>query len=485
MLHYEPRTTTTEGPLSALDASSVLEMLKLAETRVRARYESSARLACFVGILCAPLSLAALFWTSPEDYPFLSSMLWVPAVICCCILLVNSLWRKDRFARLLFGAGIAIRLAAAGAFVWIGFFVYDTVVDAFHYWTVGYQRTAEFSALGWAAFPPPYSSTNLIPNICGIIMLVTGNALPTLFVIFALAALWGGYFFYRAFCLAFPQGNRGLYGLLVVLLPSILYWSSAIGKDALTQLFIGISAYGFAKLVRRVDFSAILISIVGIAGIGAVRPHVGGLLATSMLVPFALGKIKGGWVNTSAKFLLLPVLVAGTVYMVSEAGSFVGMERLDFQSAQNNIDLQSKDNQSGGSSINPGVSLPRRIAEAPFLIFRPFPWEANSMMAALSALEGIVLFILAYRARWDLWDLARRWREAYVGFLLLFSLEFCVIFSAASGNLGSLAREKVMLLPLALMFFCARPPTREMVADPLARRDSRFRTRLPFPELGR
>jgi hypothetical protein len=253
----------------------------------------------------------------------------------------------------------------------------------------------------------------------------------------------------------------------------------------LTQLFIGISAYGFAKLVRRVDFSAILTSVVGIAGIGAVRPHVGGLLATSMLVPFALGKIKGGWVNTSAKFLLLPVLVVGTVYMVSEAGSFVGMERLDFQSAQNNIDLESKDNQSGGSSINPGESLPRRIAEAPFLIFRPFPWEANSMMAALSALEGIALFILAYRARWDLWDLARRWREAYVGFLLLFSLEFCVIFSAASGNLGSLAREKIMLLPLALMFFCARPPAREMVADPLARRDSRFRTQLPFPGLGR
>jgi hypothetical protein len=476
---------TPEGPSSAIDASSVLEMLKLAETRVWARYESSARLACFVGILCAPFSLAALFWTSPEDYPFLSSMLWVPAVICGCILLVNSLWREDRFARLLFGAGIAVRLAAAGAFVWIGFYVYHTVVDSFHYWTVGYERAAEFSALGWAAFPPPYSSTNLIPNVCGVIMLVTGNALPTLCVIFAFAALWGGYFFYRAFCLAFPQGNRGLYGLLVVLLPSILYWSSAPGKDALAQLFIGISAYGFAKVVKQVDLSAILTSIVGIAGIGVVRPHVGGLLATSMLVPFAFGKIKGGWMSTSAKILLLPLLAAATVYMVSEAGSFVRMESLDFESAQHNVDLISKVNQLGGSSIEAGESLPRRVAEAPFLIFRPFPWEANNLMAALSSIEGIALFVLAYRARWDLWNLARRWREAYVGFLLLFSLQFCVIFSAASGNLGSLARERVMLLPLVLMLFCARLPAREMVAEPLARRDSWFRTQLPLPRLGR
>ena len=256
-------------------ASATFQIAKLAERRAWVRYHNIARLAGFVGVLCSPFALWGLFWTSPREIPFMSSMVWVPVVTYGCVLLFGRPWRRDRFVKLLFGGGIALRLVASGAFVWLGFFVHDQAVDAFHYWTVGLQRMDEFSALRWGAFPPPYTSTNLIGNICGITMLVTGNALPTLFVIFSFAALWGGYFFYRAFCVAFPQGDRGLYGLLVVLLPSILYWCSAIGKDALMQLFIGISAYGFARIVRRLDFSAILIAAVGIAGTSVARPHVG------------------------------------------------------------------------------------------------------------------------------------------------------------------------------------------------------------------
>jgi hypothetical protein len=471
--------------MSVVAPTALYNPARRAEARAWVRYHNIARLAGFVGIACSPFALWALFWTSPGDYPFLSSMLWVPVVVYGCILLFGRVWRRDRFVRLLFGAGIALRLAAAGTYVWIGFFVYDAAVDAFHYWSSGYQRMDQFSALGWGAFPAPYTSSNLTTNICGIIMLVTGDALPTLFVIFSLAALWGGYFFYRAFCVAFPQGNRGLYGLLVVLLPSILYWSSAIGKDALEQLFIGISAYGFARVVKRLDFSGILITAVGIAGTTLLRPHIGAMLAISMLLPFALGRTKGGWMTVTTKILLLPVLVGCTFFLVKQAQSFVGAESADLKSGIQVLEERNIDTHLGGSTFNQRESLARRIIQGPFLPFRPFPWEVHNLMSAVAALEGLGLFFLLWRKRRELWALMRKWREPYVGFLLAFALQFFVIFAAATSNFGILVRQRIMLVPIMLMLFCARLPAREVVAAPLARRDSWFRTRLPLPQMGR
>ena len=186
-------------------------------------------------------------------------MIYVPLISYACVLLFNRVWRNDRFVKLLFGAGIGMRIAAAGAYVWLGFFVFNVAADAFHYWTAGLALDTGFASLGWSVFRPPWTSTNLICNLCGLLTITIGNAMPTFFVLFAFIALWGAYFFYRAFCIAFPNGNRGLYGVMLVLLPSMVYWSSAIGKDALEQFFIGLSAYGFARTVKQISAGSIAI----------------------------------------------------------------------------------------------------------------------------------------------------------------------------------------------------------------------------------
>jgi hypothetical protein len=448
------------------NAGLMLDSAKWAEMRAQARYIRIIRLVGFVAILCTPFSLWALFWTSPRDFPFLSSMLCVPVITYAYVLLFNRLWRGDRFVKLLFGAGIAARFAAAGFYVYTGFFWFHSSVDAFHYWSVGLDLVEQYSMVGWAAFHPPYWSSNLIYDICGIIMLVTGNAMPALFVIFALAALLGGYFFYRGFCLAFPLGNNGLYGLLVVLLPSILFWSSAIGKDALAQLFIGISAYGFARVTKKVDARAILVCIIGVAGCAAVRPHIGAMLAVSILVPFGLGKAAGGWMTIATKILLLPLLAAGTWFLLSRAEDFVGMQSTDLQSGIRRIDSSQQNATLGSSSVNQRESLTARIVQGPFLIFRPFPWEVHSPAAGITSLEALGLLFLCWCKRREFWGLLRRWREAYVGFLLLYSLEFCVVFAAATGNFGTLVRQRSMVVPIVLMLFCAN---RLASADPVPR----------------
>jgi hypothetical protein len=299
--------------------------------------------------------------------------------------------------------------------------------------------------------------------------------LPTLFITFALTALWGSYFFYRAFTIAFPQGDRWLFGLLVTLLPSILYWSSPLGKDALAQLFIGIAYYGFAKFNRKHNGLSGLICILGILGMLAVRPHIAPMLAMGVVMPYAFGKTRGGSMNMAVKILLVPLFIAGTYFLATEAVRFVGLKSDTVAGGMQQADVLTKNTQTGGSSFNEGASLPVRLAESPFLLFRPFPWEIHSSVAAAASVESTALLLLCWRRRRIVWTILRQWREPYVGFILIYCLEFSVAYSAATGNFGILVRERIMMLPFALMLLCAKPTSAVEVVHTAMQRNTRRR----------
>ena len=424
------------------------------EIVARRRYAFLARLISLGCVLSSPVWLWALLFSVNQDAQA-PSLIFVPLIIVVCVVMFIPLWSGDPYLKQLLSAGILARFAAASLYIWIGVFVYGSV-DAFHYWTMGMQRAADFSVVGWSTFHPPFWNTNLINNLCGLVMLATGDTLPGLFVLFALAALWGGYFFYRAFCIAYPAGDTALYTILVLLLPSNLFWSSAIGKDALAQLFIGLTAFGYAKVCQKLEPRAILTCAIGIAGMVAVRPHIGAMLAVAVTLPFSVGKSRGGWANLAAKIVLVPLLVGVSLLVVSQAGEFVGLETADSQTGIDTINRLTKSTQIGGSAFNSGQSLSLRVAESPFLMFRPFPWEVSGGMAAVASLEALGLMWFAWKRRSGLMAALRNWRDPFVGFVLTYSLIFSVAFAAATSNFGILVRERIMMVPLALMLFCAR-----------------------------
>ena len=103
-----------------------------------------------------------------------------------------------------------------------------------------------------------------------------------------------------------------------------------------------------------------------------------------------------------------------------------------------------------------GESLASRMALAPFLLIRPFPFEVHNAQAAVASIEGACLLVLFVRKRKSLYYVWRQLRSnPFVLFLVLYALEFTVVFAAAVTNFGLLNRERVMLLPFALMLFLA------------------------------
>src|SRR5205807_3285257 len=110
------------------------------------------------------------------------------------------------------------------------------------------------------------------------------------------------------------------------LLPSVVFWSACIGKDAVILLSIGLAAYGLAKLGQHIVVAGALLVATGIAGVVLVRPHVAVMLATAYVLPLLLGKTRKGVAGMFGKVFGLPILIAVTLYLSMTAGDFLQME---------------------------------------------------------------------------------------------------------------------------------------------------------------
>jgi hypothetical protein len=422
------------------------------------RYVRAVKLVSAVSIITSPFWLTALFFTSPESYSATSSLVCVPLLALVGTVAVMHFTQSDPYLRRLLMAGLVAHMAASSVFLWVGFFVYGGTVDAFHYWTVGLQLANKFQIEGWTAFQPPFWSTNLINNVCGVATLLIGDALPALFIGFALVSLAGGYLFYRAFTIAFPDGDRWLFGPLVILLPSLLFWSSFVGKDSLIQYFIALTAFGFARLTQRASPGAVLTCVIGLTGALLIRVHVAAMFAIAMTFPYAVGRARAGRANIAARIILVPALLGGTYFLITQAQSFLysNLNVDNSTGAFQEADTITRNSQIGGSAFNEGTSLPVRIAESPFLLFRPFPWEIHSVVAIAAAIESVGWILLCWFRRHEIKATLRHWRDPYVGFLLMYSVTFLITFGGAISNFGILLRQRIMVTPLVLMLICAK-----------------------------
>ena len=454
---------------------AIHESMKIALSRNIAQYSRVINLVAFASITTSPLWLAALFFTNPRDYSYISSLICVPLLAVVGAVVIAHLTQGDSYLRRLLMTSLIAHMFASSLFLWVGIAIYGGVADAFHYWTIGLDLANMFPIVGWSAFQPPYWSSNLIFNLCGLAALLVGDALPTLFIASSFISLAGGYLFYRAFVIAFPDGDRWLCGLLLLLMPSILFWSSFIGKDALIQFFIALTCLGFAELTQRSSLRGIVYCAIGLIGTMMVRAHVAAMLAIALTFPYTVGKSRIGGTNKAVKIILIPALCAGTLFFLTQAQNFLNAN-IDSDnssvhsgrstSAVGEANNVTKNSQFGGSAFNQGTALSMRIAESPFLLFRPFPWEMHTPMALAAAFESAGLMYLCWKRRHAIGLTLRQWRNPYVGFLVMYCVIFTITFGGAISNFGILLRQRIMMTPVVLMLICAKQ-------IPLARTASR------------
>lgn len=90
--------------------------------------------------------------------------------------------------------------------------------------------------------------TKAITDLTAMLYSLIGPAWLGGFLVFSFVGFWGLFFFYKAFRAGLLEGDAVSYAKLVFFLPSLVFWPSSIGKEAVMMLAIGVSSFGAAKI---------------------------------------------------------------------------------------------------------------------------------------------------------------------------------------------------------------------------------------------
>jgi hypothetical protein len=371
---------------------------------------------------------------------------------------------------------LVLKLAAAPVYLYVVGRVYKDVGDYTLYHDQGALVAEQLRQGHFAVDVGPVIGLGATYYATGLVYLIVGTSTTAGALVFSWVAFWGLYLFYRAARLALPDLDRLRYARLLFLLPTALFWSSTIGKDALMVPSLGLSALGAARLLAARRGGFVLLAA-GMAGSGLVRPHVGLMLFVAIIVAYS---IRPSVRPTAAGPLLrvagIAVLAGGGLILADQVARYLSVDRLDATSVEETLEDVSDETGSGSrfaaesdsgyeSSFEPsGFRSPAEFPAAVVtVLFRPFPFEAKNMTSLLSALEGSFLLVAFAASHRRVTQAFRLWRRRpYVAVVLVYSSLFCYLF-ASIGNFGLLARQRVQLMPAVVVLLA-------MTALPVGRR---------------
>ena len=334
--------------------------------------------------------------------------------------------------------------------------VYDNRSDSLDYHEWGKFFAPQFRGFDFSNIVS-WSGTEFMRTMTGFVYAFTGASQVSGAIVFSFLSFLGLLLMWRAFRRTVPTGLGYRYGVLVLFLPSMLYWPSAIGKEGWAIFCLGLASYGVARVLTRSIPLGLVIIGAGIFGVSLVRPHVALTIFSGVALAAALGKSQRPGVKTSAlRLVLFGALVVLGLVLASSTAEFFGVPSLNQETGNEILNEAEGRTSEAGSAFSPvRMSNPANVPLAIVtVLFRPFPFEASSAVSAASSIEGVALFGLMCVSWRRLLSVPRCMRnQPYVAYCIGILITFIYAFSSFS-NFGILARQRVQVLPFFLALAC-------------------------------
>jgi hypothetical protein len=395
----------------------------------------------------------------------------LPLLTLITLPLARRIARKDRDPTVVWFimAAFSAKMLGSLARYYFTYVAYVSVGDAEEYDAFGKYLMPYYRSFDFSPDVGQIPGTGFLKMITGILYSVAGSSKLGAFTVFSWLGFIGLLCCWRAFKRAVPSGDSKRYGILVLFLPSLLYWSSALGKDAWALFGLGICAYGVARVMTRQAYSGILYLALGLGAVVMVRPHVALTVGSGLVLAALLFKPqKKSPLNPIFRVLTFAILLVLMIVLISQTEKFLGVETLNQETVNSELAAAEGRTVEAGSSFSPvRVNTPLDLPYATTtVLFRPFPWETHNGQTLVTALESMFLIILTVRGWRRLRSIPRCLRrEPYVAYSLGITLTFVYAFSSFS-NFGILARQRCQVLPFFLVLICLEQYRRKDPARP-------------------
>ena len=348
--------------------------------------------------------------------------------------------------------------------VWLAKVVVDLGVMLFYEWHYGLDAGWYFWWGVWgqhgSLLPVLGNGTETILRFSAVVAYITGPSYHAMKIVYSFIGLWGCFCIYRAAC-HFLRSRKTWLLYVVVFTPSVLFWSSILGKDPVIFLGAGLYTLGAVGWLRTSRIFYALPLVFGVVIAIFIREWYGVIMVAPLL--FVVGpRLR----HPLQRILSIAGGVAGMFYAFSLFQQQFLTEGLSSVLPIVNSTISGFGGEGSSQHVQAFHSFSSMILFWPWgvftVLFRPLPWDVHNIFMALYALSDSVLLLLVISA-------ARHWkfsslRDPVISWALTYLLCWASLYGFAGfGNLGMAVRERLEVMPiivlLALLFGTRRGRT--------------------------
>lgn len=306
------------------------------------------------------------------------------------------------------------------------------------------------------------SSTQSMSAATAFLLFVVGNSLYAGCLVVGLASYLSQVLIYRALRDSFPRELQRYVLIGTTLLPSAIFWSSALLKEPLIMSSIGPLLIGLRWLSQgRRRIAAIALIVPAAIVIALLKPYVLMPMSLAAGVFYLWSRLRTNDSAALKPFAVISALaiasgglVLGSRYFAkgeaeSAATALASQRRVGYDiEGGSNFQLE------GGGGDVEKRSLTQELALAPFALvtafFRPFIFEARNAVQLANALEAtwlVVLFVQILRLRGWRASVSLVRASPVMMFCFVFAFALALGTGLASSNLGTLSRYRAPMMP--------------------------------------
>ncbi len=244
----------------------------------------------------------------------------------------------------------------------------------------------------------------------------------------------------------FALNNKFIYVLF--LFPSIIFWSSTLGKEPLNLFLVSIFIYFFIQLNERLTIRSALLIVFSLISMFYLRSWWVVIMLFSGLMYVIL------YPNKRLIFIMIlasPFLWFAIQNMLEIRNVFSMAEILREMSYVSKVMAQYGNSSIEAIRINSITDyVVQYIPNLFTAIYRPMIWEISNAFTLIAAIENVILLYFTFK--YVIFRLPSIFQIKHLPFLFIFIIIWSLPYSIiSSANLGAAARFKLQILPLILI----------------------------------
>ena len=242
---------------------------------------------------------------------------------------------------------------------------------------------------------------------------------------------------------------------LFLFLPSLNFWTAALGKDAPLFFAVSLAVWSALNIRKRALYFCIALGLMVLF-----RAHIALMAAVALAVAACLEPS----ISLGRKAALLTLVALGLSLVVGAVRSTFDVDVTSVSSITTFLDEKN----TIYSTVAGGTSVHGSFAFSLFsLLFRPFFFDASGTLGLMASVEnlGVVCSFIYFVSRWrDVIYLCRR--IFFLRFALIYAVILLVALSFVYYNVGLGLRQRVMAYPMMFSIIVALASARRARSVP-------------------